>query len=113
MPDYRERASVTIGEIGCGSGTAMGYLQHIPFKAVEYFGVNISMIIMQSGLEKVRKDPTGWQVHFARADAANKAVQQRDNRHHVLCLSVASFQAHKSYQVGLCCHKTRRTTSVE
>jgi SAM-dependent methyltransferase len=70
MPDYRERASVTIGEIGCGSGFAITYLHHIPFKAVEYFGVDISMMSMQSGLEKMRKDSTRWQVHFARADAA-------------------------------------------
>jgi SAM-dependent methyltransferase len=30
------------------------------------------MMSMQSGLEKMRKDSTGWQVHFVRADAANK-----------------------------------------
>jgi SAM-dependent methyltransferase len=72
MPDYRERASITIGEIGCGFGTAMLYLQQIPFKSVEYFGVDISMMMLQWALERMRKDRTRWRVHFARADAANK-----------------------------------------
>jgi len=43
MEDYRERASITIGEIGCGSGTPMLYRQQIPFKAIEYFGTDISI----------------------------------------------------------------------
>ena len=72
MPDYRERASIIIGDIACGWGSAMTFLHQIPFKAVEYFGVDISMKMLQSGLSRMRKERTGWQVCFARADVASK-----------------------------------------
>jgi ubiquinone/menaquinone biosynthesis C-methylase UbiE len=59
--------SLTIGEIGCGEGSAILYLHDIPFR-VDYYGVDISLKIMQAGLKRTHI-PNTWKVNFFRATA--------------------------------------------
>jgi ubiquinone/menaquinone biosynthesis C-methylase UbiE len=59
--------SLTIGEIGCGEGSAIMYLRDIPFK-VDYYGADISLKIMQAGLKRTHI-PNTWRVNFFRTTA--------------------------------------------
>ena len=59
--------SLTVGEIGCGPGSAIAYLRNIPFR-VNYYGVDISLKIMQVGLKRI-DIPNTWKVNFFRSSA--------------------------------------------
>jgi SAM-dependent methyltransferase len=59
--------SLTIGEIGCGEGSAIMYLRDIPFK-VDYYGADISLKIMQAGLKRIYI-PNNWKINFFRTTA--------------------------------------------
>jgi ubiquinone/menaquinone biosynthesis C-methylase UbiE len=59
--------SLTIGEIGCGEGSAIMYLRDIPFR-VDYYGADISLRIMQAGLKRTYI-PNNWKVNFFRTTA--------------------------------------------
>lgn len=59
--------SLTVGEIGCGGGSAIVYLRDIPFK-VDYYVVDVSLKIMQAGLKRIYI-PNTWKVNFFRTTA--------------------------------------------
>jgi SAM-dependent methyltransferase len=59
--------SLTIGEIGCGEGSAINYLSDIPFE-VDYYGADISLKVMQAGLKR-SYIPNNWKVNFFRTSA--------------------------------------------
>lgn len=59
--------SLTIGEIGCGEGSAINYLSDIPFE-VDYYGADISLKVMQAGLKSMYI-PNTWKVNFFRTSA--------------------------------------------
>lgn len=65
------RRSVSIGEIGCGSGSAMSYLDKVEFAAVKYFGADVSIKRLLMGIN--RKPPDNWIAHFMRT-SANKPL---------------------------------------
>ena len=67
-PDYRER-DVCIGEIGCGNGSAIAYLENVAFSGVNYVGIDISMKMMQ--LARKRPLPANWNILFARTSGDN------------------------------------------
>jgi len=60
-PDYRTK-NVVIGEIGCGSGSALSYLNGIEFANVCYIGTDISIKM----LELACKTPSNWKTQFVR-----------------------------------------------
>jgi SAM-dependent methyltransferase len=62
-PDYDQK-KVSIGEIGCGNGSAISYLEKMEFLDVNYLGVDISIDMMR--LARRRPMPVGWNIHFAR-----------------------------------------------
>jgi SAM-dependent methyltransferase len=64
--------SLTIGEIGCGPGSAIWYLRDIPFR-VNYYGVDISLKIMQAGLKSMNI-PNTWKVNFTRSSAESNSA---------------------------------------
>ena len=113
MPDYRERASVTIGEIGCGSGYCNGISSTYSIQSSRIFWCGYFHDDNAIRIRKDEKRPHCVAGAFCKSRCCQQAVQQRDNRHHVLCLSIASFQAQTSYRVGFCCLETRRTISAE
>lgn len=65
--DNFQSNSLTIGEIGCGEGSAIMYLRDIPFR-VDYYGADISLKIMQTGLKRTYI-PNTWNVKFFRNTA--------------------------------------------
>lgn len=69
-PDYKKRA-VAIGEIGCGSGSAMSYLDNLEFAEIKYFGADVSIKRLLIGTG--RKPPNGWSTQFLRT-SANKPI---------------------------------------
>lgn len=72
MPDYRD-IGIKIGEIGCGSGSAITYLSSVPFKHVDYYGIDISLQLIRKGIiAREKQPPISWQVTFARGDATTK-----------------------------------------
>jgi SAM-dependent methyltransferase len=77
--------SLTIGEIGCGEGSAIIYLHDIPFK-VDYYGADISLKIMQAGLKRTYI-PNTWKVNFFRTTADRQIFA--DNSVDVLFSSAA------------------------
>lgn len=77
--------SLTIGEIGCGEGSAITYLRDIPFK-VDYYGADISLKIMQAGLKRTYI-PDTWKVNFFRTTAEKQLFA--DNSLDVLFSSAA------------------------
>ena len=65
---------VKILDIGCGTGSAITYLQKIDFQKVDYIGIDVSIKIMRMRSGRVDfKPPNNWNIRFIRA-SANKAV---------------------------------------
>jgi SAM-dependent methyltransferase len=60
-PDYRTK-NVIIGEIGCGSGSAISYLNGIEFPEVWYIGTDISLKMLQLA----RNSPGNWKTQLVR-----------------------------------------------
>ncbi len=66
-PDYQRR-EICLGEIGCGDGSAVWYFGEIPFRFVNYIGVDISMKSLQYGAKKVDL-PANWRRQYVRGSA--------------------------------------------
>ncbi len=81
-PDFRNR-SITVGEIGCGSGSGMSYLGRIEFANVDYIGQDISI---KSMLKAVTR-PAHWNIQFIRSDA-NVAFLKENSLDILLATSV-------------------------
>ncbi len=62
--DY-ENKRICLGEIACGSGSAISYLGRLKFSNVSYVGADISIKRMQLS----RQVPHNWQVQFVRTSA--------------------------------------------
>lgn len=72
IPGHRN-IDIKIGEIGCGSGSAITYLSSLPFKHVDYYGIDISLQLMHKGIvAREKQPPSSWRVTFARGDATTK-----------------------------------------
>jgi SAM-dependent methyltransferase len=61
-PDYHTK-NVTVGEIGCGSGSALSYLNGVEFANVCYVGSDISMKM----LKLASAVSSNWKTQFVRA----------------------------------------------
>jgi SAM-dependent methyltransferase len=68
-PDY-SRKNICVGEIGCGSGSAIRFLVRIDFAKVDYVGIDISLQSMLR-CEEISTGilPLSWKVQFVRASA--------------------------------------------
>jgi ubiquinone/menaquinone biosynthesis C-methylase UbiE len=62
------RRSISIGEIGCGGGSAMTYLQILKFSPAEYYGADVSLDRLIQGLKSDSR-PENWQINFIRSSA--------------------------------------------
>lgn len=62
-PDYNQK-KVSIGEIGCGNGSGISYLENMEFLDVNYLGIDISIDMMR--LARSRAMPPNWNVLFAK-----------------------------------------------
>ena len=67
-PDH-DKKNMHIGEIGCGNGSAIAYLENLEFLTVDYVGIDISMNMMR--LAKKRPLPTNWNILFAKTSGNN------------------------------------------
>lgn len=59
---------LSIGEIGCGGGSAMTYLRTLQFAQVKYYGNDVSLDILVKGLKSGSR-PATWQLNFIRSSA--------------------------------------------
>jgi ubiquinone/menaquinone biosynthesis C-methylase UbiE/uncharacterized protein YbaR (Trm112 family) len=75
LPDYRNR-SVTIVEVGCGSGSAIALLREIEFASVSYIGIDVSMEMMRLADRGII--PKNWNVRFVRS-SANVSIFKQDS----------------------------------
>jgi SAM-dependent methyltransferase len=82
-PDYQLR-TVCIGEIGCGSGSAMSYLDEISFGAVKYFGTDVSRKYLLIGVN--RQPPANWNTHFLRM-SANRPIFNTNSLDIIFCVA--------------------------
>ena len=83
VKDYRKRfedsidsawegkfpSDVSIADIGCGSGSAIRYLDKIKFQKVDYIGIDISIKFMRVNMKKNTNFPNNWNVRFIRTTA--------------------------------------------
>jgi SAM-dependent methyltransferase len=73
-PDYSAK-KICIGEIGCGSGSAVSYLSHIVFQSVQYFGTDISIKLLK--LASRRVVPPNWTIRLLRTTAKIPVFTER------------------------------------
>jgi SAM-dependent methyltransferase len=64
IPSY-----VNMVEIGCGSGSAITYLNKVEFQKVEYVGIDVSTKIMRIGISDEAFLPDNWNIQFVRSSA--------------------------------------------
>lgn len=83
-PDYRTK-NVLICEIGCGSGSALSYLDQIEFLSVGYVGIDISIKMLQLACDK----PRNWKTLFVRSDV-DKSIFMENSLDVVFSVSVLS-----------------------
>jgi SAM-dependent methyltransferase len=62
-PDYNKK-NISIGEIGCGNGSAISYLEKLEFLGANYLGIDISINMMR--LARKRPMPANWNIHFVK-----------------------------------------------
>ena len=67
-PDYYKK-NISIGEIGCGNGSAIAYLEKLEFLGVDYLGIDISINMMR--LAKKRPMPMNWNILFVKTSGHN------------------------------------------
>ena len=80
-PGYDQKR-VSIGEIGCGNGSAISYLENVGFSAVDYLGIDISLEMMK--LARRRAMPDNWNIYFART-SGNVCVF-KESSFDIICL---------------------------
>jgi SAM-dependent methyltransferase len=85
-PDYRTK-NVNIGEIGCGSGSALLYLNGIEFANVCYIGTDISMKMLQLAPHNI---PSNWKTQFVRV-SGNINIFKESSLDLVLSISVLNY----------------------
>jgi ubiquinone/menaquinone biosynthesis C-methylase UbiE len=73
-PDHSER-NISIGEIACGNGSAISYLENLRFAHVNYLGTDISMDMMR--LARKRPVPTGWNIMLAKTSGDNCVFREK------------------------------------
>ena len=83
-PDYRTK-NVVIGEIGCGSGSALSYLNGIEFANVCYIGTDISIKMLQLACNT----PSNWKTQFVRV-SGNINIFKENSLDIVFSISVLS-----------------------
>ena len=86
-PDHRIK-KISMGEIGCGSGSAISYLKNIELANVDYVGIDISIKMMR--LAANEQMPKNWKTQFARI-SANKGVFKENSLDLVFSSSVLHY----------------------
>ena len=86
-PDYRLK-NIAVGEIGCGSGSAISHLKSIGFANVDYVGIDISIKMMK--LAANEGVPKNWKTQFARI-SANTGVFKENSLDLVFSSSVLHY----------------------
>ena len=69
---------VSIADIGCGSGSAIRYLDKIGFENVDYTGIDISIKYMRMCNTSRKILPDNWNTRFIRA-TADKAIFEENS----------------------------------
>lgn len=62
-------SSISLVDIGCGSGSAIRYLQKVKFDKVNYVGIDISIKTMKLCMTRDEPIPSNWSVRFIKASA--------------------------------------------
>lgn len=60
---------IVIADIGCGTGSAITYLEKIKSLDVDYTGIDLSIKIMRMRKTSGKIFPTNWKIRFIRASA--------------------------------------------
>jgi SAM-dependent methyltransferase len=81
LPNYSNK-TVSIAEIGCGSGSAASYLSSIQFHNIEYIGIDVSIRTLEFAAK--RELPSNWNSRFIRA-SANEGIFKKDSLDIIFC----------------------------
>lgn len=76
--------TISIVDIGCGSGSAISYFSPIDFFEVEYIGIDVSLKLLEEAIK--RKLPNNWKVLFLRA-SANEGIFKENSLDIIFCSS--------------------------
>jgi SAM-dependent methyltransferase len=75
-PNLTDR-TLSIVDVGCGSGSALRFLNRLEFLSVDYVGIDISEKLMQIALKQPR--PANWNMQFVTCSSANLDIFRNDS----------------------------------